>query len=436
LKYNFILLSLYFAFLIIIKEFFMRKSLSIVVALIIMTGIILCMGACSKSSKAAPDTVKLEFFSLKSEVTDIMNKLIGDFQAQNPGVIIDFTVTPDPWGVLTTRMMGGDTPEIFMSWGGPDFRMWVQNGYLADLSGMPAVSRIDQDGLDLLRVNGKDYLLPIARNVLGVFINVDIFNAHNLAVPTTFAEMMSVCATLKAAGITPALIQGKDLWSLQEEVQVHLLTMPNWPALDSDIQRKAVNFADRGKPYYQEIREMAQRVIQFFAYAQADVMGAGSDQITDDFAVGKGAMYVDGSWAIASILGANPNLNFKMIPFPAVTAQGTRVSYAPDDFAIAYSATAKYPDIAKKFIEFMTSTEAAQYYAEQSGCLSCIKGVNYTSPYLEEVYKTINAGQGIAYPNYEWSAEQMDGVAVAFQVLYSTKDIEAFCAALQEGLNL
>ena len=417
----------------------MRKGLFTFVALIALTTTALYAGG-SASKSATPGattagTTTVEFFALKSEVTDIMNKLIGDFEAKNPGVHIEYTVTPDPWGVLTTRMMGNDTPEIFMTWGGPDFRSWVANGYLADLTGSAAAANVSQDALDMLRVNGRDFLVPIARNVLGLFINTDMFKQYNLNAPTTWAELLRVCDTFKAAGIPSLLIDGKDVDSIHEETQVHLLTMPSWPALDSDIQKKIVDFSNKGKPYYQDIRDMAQRVIQIFGYAQADVMGAGADQVRDDFATGKGAMFIDGSWGIASISGANANLNYKMIPYPAATAQATRIAYAPDDLAVAYSAKAKHPDIAKNFLAFLTSKDAAQYYAEQTGTLSCIKSVNYTSPYLKDVYDAINAGKGVAYPNYEWSAEQMDGVSAAFQLLYSTKDVEGFCAALQAGFN-
>jgi len=413
----------------------MKKFLMIVLVLAFLTGAAFAGGSKAASSAPAAGSTTVEFFALKSEVTDIMNKLIGDFEAKNPGVVIEYTVTPDPWGVLTTRMMGNDTPEIFMTWGGPDFRSWVANGYVADLTGQPAIANISQDALDMLRVNGKDYMVPIARNVLGLFINNDMFKQNNLNPPTTWADMLNVCNTFKTAGITSILINGKDVDSIHEETQVYLLTMPSWTALDSDIQNKVVNFSDQSKPYYQDIRDMAKRVVQFYGYAQADVMGAGADQVRDDFSTGKGAMYIDGSWGIASVSGANASLNFKMIPFPAATAQTTKIAYAPDDFAITYSATAKHPDIAKKFLEFMTSKDAAQYYAEQTGTLSCVKSVNYTSPYLKDVYDAINAGKGVAYPNYEWSAEQMDGVSAAFQLLYSTKDIEGFCAALQTGFN-
>jgi len=422
----------------------MRKGLVTILALAVLTATALYAGgsaskstapAGTASSTTAAGTTTVEFFALKSEVTDIMNKLIGDFEKQNPGVHIEYTVTPDPWGVLTTRMMGNDTPEIFMTWGGPDFRSWVANGYLADLSGSAAIANVSQDALDMLRVNGKDFLVPIARNVLGLFINTDMYKQNNLNPPTTWTELLRACDTFKAAGITSILIDGKDVDSIDEETQVHLLTMPSWPALDSDIQKKVVDFSSQSKPYYQDIRDMAKRVIQIYGYAQADVMGAGADQVRDDFAAGKGAMYIDGSWGIASISGANANLNYKMIPYPAATAQATRIAYAPDDLAVAYSAKAKHPDIAQKFLAFLTSKDAAQYYAEQTGTLSCIKSVTYSSPYLKDVYDAINAGKGVAYPNYEWSAEQMDGVSAAFQTLYSTKDVEAFCAALQTGLN-
>lgn len=415
-------------------EDFMKKGLWITLTLVVLAGTMLCMGACSKN-KSASDTITVEFFSLNSSYYDIMEKLIGDFEAQNPGVKIVQNAPPDSWGVLRTRLIGNDAPEIFTSWGGPDYRMWVESGYIADLTDLPAIKNVADDARELLRVNGRDYLIAIARNVLGLWVNVDMFKQLNLNYPTTWAEMIKVCDAFRAAGITPALLCGKDLWTLQEEIQVHLLTMPSWRELDKDVEKHTVDFSDRSKPYYQDVRDMAQRVIIWCSYGQEDVLGTGPDQLRNDFATGKAAMCVDGSWSIPEFLGSNPNLNFTMIPFPAVNARDTLITHAPDDFAVTYSATAKYPDIAKKFMEFMASKETALYFAEQSGSLSAIKGVNYSSPYLLDAYAFINSGNGIPYPNYEWSPEQMDNIGVAFQGLYASGNIEAFCRDLQTGFN-
>lgn len=412
----------------------MRKVLLTVLALTVLAGTVTASGRAA-SSTTAGGTTTVEFFNLKREVYDIMEKLIGDFQAQNPGVVIQQTITPDPWSVLTTRIMGGDMPEIFAAWSGPDFTNWVQEGYVADLTGQPAVANVSLDALNQVRINGRDYLIPISHNAMGLWINVNLFRQCNLNTPTTWAELVKACETFKAAGITPALIGGKEPETVRQDANGYLLSMPSWSALEGDRAKGNVDFTDRSKPYYQDIRDMAQRVLQWFSYSEPDALGAARDSLRNDFAIGRGAMYAEGSWAIPTLLAVNPNLNFTLIPFPAVNAGDTKVGMASDDFALTYSATAKHPDIAKKFLEFMTSKDAAQYYAENDGSPSCIKGVSYASPYLQYTADLINAGKGFRYPNDPLTQGQLDGEAVAFQGLYAKGDIEAFCRELQRVFN-
>jgi raffinose/stachyose/melibiose transport system substrate-binding protein len=164
-------------------------------------------------------------------------------------------------------------------------------------------------------------------------------------------------------------------------------------------------------------------------------MGSGRDQLRNDFATGKAAMYIEGSWTIPTFLSANPNLKFSLMPWPAVNAKDTRVTAFAGDFGISYSATAKYPDIAKKFLTFMTSKAAAQYYAEKDGSISCVKGVEYVAPQLKAQMDFINAGGGIKTPDVIWTTRQQDAVGVAYQGLYVSKDVEKFCQDLQNVWN-
>ena len=412
----------------------MRKTMVIALALIILAGAGLYAGG-SASRGTASGKTKVEFFSLKREVYDIMEKLIADFEAQNPDVEIEQTLTPDPDRVLVSRMAGKDTPEIFSSWANASFEQRVDAGYVADITGIPALANVRQEALDQTRIKGRDYLIPISYNTMGVWYNLDIFARYNLAPPKTWAEFLNVCETLKAAGVTPALICGKELEPVRQDSCVYLISIPHWPDLNKDIAAKQVNFADRGKPYSQEMRDMAQRVLQYFSYGQADIMGSGRDQIRNDFATGKAAMYIEGSWAIPTFLNANPNLKFALMPWPSVNAQDSRVTAFAGDFAITYSATAKYPDIAKRFMTFMTSKEAAQYYAEKDGSISCIKGVEYVAPQLKDQMDFINSGHGVLPPDAIWSARQQDAIGAAFQGLYVSKDIEKFCRDMQDAWN-
>ncbi len=58
--------------------------------------------------------------------------------------------------------------------------------------------------------DGGYYALPYSRNYMGVFYNMDIFEENSLEIPETWDDFVKLCDTVKAAGITPVGLFGKD----------------------------------------------------------------------------------------------------------------------------------------------------------------------------------------------------------------------------------
>jgi raffinose/stachyose/melibiose transport system substrate-binding protein len=244
--------------------------------------------------------------------------------------------------------------------------------------------------------------------------------------------MMNICATLKNNGITPFLITGKDLEAPRQDFDVYLLTIAGWQAFRDDVTARK---ADMTKPYGAEIRELAGRILQLVSYAQSDILGSGRDQLLNDFAAGKGAMLINGSWSIPPILNANPRMNFSMFPFPAVDGGKTMVNVYPGDFALCISSKSKYPNESRSFIEYLTRPHVAQVYAEKDGSISCIKGVDYVAPQLKEMSDFIQTGRVTVYPSAYWTMGQLDGIGAAVQQLYMDKNVDNFLRNVQNNLN-
>jgi raffinose/stachyose/melibiose transport system substrate-binding protein len=376
--------------------------------------------------------IKIEYFSLKRETEEIMNGLIAGFEKEFPNIDIEQTNVPDPDRILSSRMRSSDTPEVFSSWPNESWRQQVSAGYVMDLSGFPALDRIREDAREYCKVDGKDWIIPISYNTMSVIYNKDIFARYGLSTPKDWAELMNVCEVLKNNGITPFLITGKGLEAPRQDFDVYLLTIRDWMAFRDDvIARKA----DMTKPYGTQIRELGNRILQLVNYAEADILGSGRDQLLNDFAAGRGAMLINGSWSIPPILNANPGMNFSMFPFPAAEAGQTMVNVYPGDFALCISSAARYPDESKSFLEYLTRSEVADIYAQKDGSISCIKGVDYVAPQLKEMSDFIKTGRVTVYPSAYWTMGQLDGIGTAVQTLYMDKNVDNFLRNVQNHLN-
>ena len=120
----------------------------------------------------------------------------------------DITPTDKYQAFMQTSIAGNNVPALFTWWNGQQLSDLVATGVAADLTPYwdAAVANGDYtaDQKALVSVDGKPYgvLLNVANWV--TFYNVKAFEKAGIAAPpTTWAELMTDCDKLKAAGYTP-----------------------------------------------------------------------------------------------------------------------------------------------------------------------------------------------------------------------------------------
>jgi raffinose/stachyose/melibiose transport system substrate-binding protein len=138
---------------------------------------------------------------------------------QETGIKIDFQVIPSDqyFNVLKTKLNSGEGPDLF---GGQSGKTDLVVNYdveknAVDLSDQPWVQTEDPQVLEQSTVNGKVYGQTVW-NTLGTTwvmnYNKDIFTELGLTVPTTFADLKSVCEKIKETGVTPIYEPMADGW--------------------------------------------------------------------------------------------------------------------------------------------------------------------------------------------------------------------------------
>lgn len=411
---------------------FAKKTVLVLAAVTLLGSAAFAGGARDNSGRSSSGRVTLEFFNLKREITGILAVMIAEFEKEYPNIHIEQTNVPDPDQVLQTRMVSGDTPELFSSWPTSIWRARVNAGYVMDITGFDAVKAVQGDARISSQEGGKDYIIPISYNTMGVYYNKEIFSRFNLRVPKNFSEFIQVCETLKRNGVTPLLIPGKDNEVCRQAFAAYILSCPAYDDFKPDVENKKVDIA---KPYGSQLRGLAERIVTLTGYAQSDILGTGPDQALNDFAAGKAAMILSGSWSIPTIKSANPDISFSMFPFPAVTLEQTYAPAFPGDFALCIAADAVHINEAKAFISFMVRRENARYFAEKDGSPSCIQGVDYVAPELTEQNEYLKTGKFRVNPDVFYTAAQNSAIGSVIQQLYLDKNIDNFPRNVQQAFN-
>jgi raffinose/stachyose/melibiose transport system substrate-binding protein len=179
-----------------------------------------------------------------------------------------------------------------------------------------------------------------------------------------------------------------------------------------------------------ELRRIAEMVIELRAkFGSSDTAAFGYNDAINAFATGKAAMYINGIWAIPSIVQANPNLAFSMFPIPATLGKETTTIYGID-FAVSMAANTKYPAESLKFLQFLAQPENAQYFSDVDNSPSVITGVKVKSTRIQSLVALLNAGKSFEWNHFVW-ADGMEGrFNDAVQELAIVRDVDAFLLKL------
>jgi raffinose/stachyose/melibiose transport system substrate-binding protein len=172
----------------------------------------------ASGDKETPDgkTVTIEFYQQKVEAIQIVDELIARFEAQNPGIKVKQTNLPnsETRNVLLMRIAANDVPDILSAYpNAPEFREFVKEGYLYDLSGQDFLKNVNPSVLAPIKQGGKDYSLPISLNTIGVHYNEALFAKYGLSVPTTYEQFIALCEVLQSKGVQPLAFSDKDSWT-------------------------------------------------------------------------------------------------------------------------------------------------------------------------------------------------------------------------------
>ncbi|MGI8747387.1 MAG: ABC transporter substrate-binding protein, partial [Deinococcus sp.] len=271
----------------------MKKPTRVTTALIAVTAASLLATASAAG--------KLEIFSWwAGDEGPALAALVKLYEAKYPGVKVDnATVTggagTNAKAVLKTRMLGGDAPDSFQVHAGQELTgTWVVADRMEDLSSLYKsegwTSKFPKAVLDLISYKGAPYSVPVNVHRSNVMWYVPAtLKKYGVSAPTSWAQFVTTCATLKAKGMATPLVMGEN-WTQQmiwESVAVGMLGPKGW----SDLWSGKLKFTDP-------------RVVGTFTTygkvldcANKDASGLSWQQATDRVLGGQAAFNVMGDWA-------------------------------------------------------------------------------------------------------------------------------------------
>ena len=323
--------------------------------------------------------------------------VIDAFNEKYPNVNVKYTSGGDNLApLLTTAVEGGDPPDIAAI---------GQPGLMADFAKRKAIKPMDdlrdkivdafgEDVANAGSVDGTQYgLMYKGANKSTVWYNVADFKEAGVEPPETWDDFVTARDTLKAAGITPFSV-GVDVGWPMTDIFENIYIRTAGPEKYDQLAKHEIPWTDQS---VKDALNLMKDIV-----GESDNMVGGTDgalQTEMPDSVSKvlsenpdAAMVVLGDFAPGQIeTKLEPESGYNVFTFPSIEGSKPSVVGGGDLFV-------KFKDspAADAFLDYLTTTEAAEVWAKLGGFSSPNKNLD-ESVYPDEITKTVAS----AIPNAE-----------------------------------
>jgi len=344
----------------------------------------------------AGPALAVDFYHDKANWQDAFTKVLDGAKATG-GVDVKATPYPDTstyQAAVRASLNTPSAPGLFTWWSGYRMKDLVDAGLVADVSAL--WKKYTDAGLyspslaSAYTFGGKIYGVPDLVAYWIVFYNKKVFKEQGIEVPKTWADLEADAAKLKAAGITPfgATVDGR--WPSFIWFQEFLIRQD--PDLYNKLMAGQVKYTDPGVT--QVFKTWADWIGKGYFTDPSITFGtAGANALAGQFAQGKVAMILVGTWYASTLTDAGiPADDIGAFIMPNEKADmAPAVIFETGPLLIA-AKSAQAAD-AMKVADYWMSAPAQQTWVDAQDFPPVNKDVKAKSPLISDLVKQINDGK-------------------------------------------
>lgn len=385
-------------------------------------------GGNETKEETSKEVVKLRMMGYNAETTRATYLKYLDEKLPEIEIEFEFVSTDNFDNVLNTQLQAGEGPDIIEV--GGQTKLLAKAGYLMDLSDQAFVTSYVQSGILPYTVDGKVYATPLQSWYEGIFYNKKIFRDNGIAVPKTWDEFIQIHKTLTEKGIKPQTMGAQSYEPMMKQsialVNNEFYSTSDSTGFDEKFNNGEVKLAEAWLPAVQEWY----KIIEAECLTE-DMLGLSYDQALDEFATEKAAMWECGPWAVETLKGKNPNLEFGMFPIPGTDANEPGWLVGGPGSAFAINAKTEHAAEALKVLELTATKEAQQALIKDNAGSSFVEGVEVD---LGDIYADCGEAFKKGHVYAPWTAVWVNGNAVTEGYGKSLQEVLAGGKTVEEAL--
>ncbi|TIM10592.1 extracellular solute-binding protein [Mesorhizobium sp.] len=352
----------------------------------------------SKGAGARPTVLRVAAMSRNDAVHAYWRDLSLDFEARHPGYRVTIEHQPgSTYKATLLGMLGSDTPpDIMHTWGGGHLEALREAGFARDLTEEMSKGwalEFRSGALQTYTQDGRIYGVPSSVELVSLWVNTSILEKAGVAPEhlATWGGFLEAVHKLKAQGVVPIAIGGRDRWPFQFL----------WGNLAEQIGGRAAfeaAYSGAGEGFLspsfveagQRLRELAE--LQPF---QVDFLSADEGAAGMTFAKGGAAMVVTGNWRLNTMRWNWPggatrmSRELRRLDFPAVSKPSDKLlTYGGAD---GYAVNSKAPEMAVELLRVLTSRAVQSRISELADSVPSVSGSDLLlkDPFVSDVAATL-----------------------------------------------
>lgn len=252
-------------------------------------------------------------------------------------------------------------PDINFWFSGERMRGFVDKGLFADISDL-----VDKEGwkdvvpaMTSTTVNGKQYGLPTAGTLWGLWYRQDTFDEFGLTVPKSYDDFFTLQGSASAAGLTPVTMGTKNLWPAAGWFD-HMNLRINGLEHHQSLMEGRIAYTDASlKNVFDQWAELVNAGL-----FSKNMTSYGWEQAAASL-VQKKAAIMDLGGFVSSAFPDEDKEQLRFAPFPTIDESIERY----EDFSvnsIHIPAKAKNPGAAREFLSFFYRPDNFKSYLESN----------------------------------------------------------------------
>lgn len=396
--------------------------------------IIVGMALSMVPTTAARQEVTLTYAIWDNNQLPAHEQIMDAFMAENPGIKVDIQVVPwgNYWEKLQTAVAGGEAYDVFWM-NGPNFPVYASREVLMNIQGLVDSGDIDlgvypESLVNLYSYQGELYGVPKDFDTIGLYYNVDMFDAAGLDYPNaewTWDDLKAAAETLTRDGNWGFAATTEDqsgYWNFIYQNGGEVIAEDGSHVLiDEPASCEAIQFL------YDFVAQ---------GYSPDGATQATLSPAVQLFPGGKVAMITAGSWMARTYLDAEPNIN--VAPLPMGSAGRATIIHGLAN--VAWSKTA-HPKEAQLLLEFLGSERAALILAQSGTVIPAYEGMQQawvdSMPEMNLQEAFIDAlAYAVPYPTAAQGMEWNTKIAELLGEVWSGNlDAANVCAMAAEAAN-